>query len=350
MTTFLLCSECFKDEGLRLYAERVGVVADEIGCRSCGSRTGCKLDAARIEHLAHRFFVWGTLKRFDFGAAPLVQFNDRRDTDIGGPPTLERDMRLIEKAIGVGFFHYGPRFWMFGENEPLKAMQAPTTRPGVVERVLAEYPSISWGKGTKFYRIRKGLSVPEDESQYDSPPPQLAGTGRLDLPGFPVMYTSPDLSLCVHECRFTAEDELHVATLRPLHELKLLDLTEVLEEETNEFESLDMAVHMLFLAAGHSYEMSRDIALAAHSAGYDGLVYPSYFSLLRTGFMPFETAYGISLRRFPSQTEREKAKSVPNIAIFGRPVAENKIRVECINKLILSRVEYDFHFGPVGVH
>jgi hypothetical protein len=56
---------------------------------------------------------------------------------------------------------------------------------------------------------------------------------------------------------------------------------------------------MLFLAGPHSYEITRLIAHGARAAGYDGVIYPSYFSLLRTGGMPFETDYGISLRRFP---------------------------------------------------
>jgi hypothetical protein len=66
------------------------------------------------------------------------------------------------------------------------------------------------------------------------------------------------------------------------------------EKEVTEFDSLDMAVHMQFLAGKHSFEISSDIARAAHAAGYDGLIYPSYFSLVRTGAMPFETTYGIA--------------------------------------------------------
>ena len=77
------------------------------------------------------------------------------------------------------------------------------------------------------------------------------------------MYGSQDLPVCVHECRVTAEDELYVATLSPTRDLKLLDLSVLLrEEDGTEFDSLDMAVHMLFLAGKHSYEISRDSAVA----------------------------------------------------------------------------------------
>ena len=105
---------------------------------------------------------------------------------------------------------------------------------------------------------------------------------------------------------------------------------------------------MLFLAGKHSYKITRAIADAASSAGFDGIVYPSYFSLLRLGQMPFQTTYGISHRRLPQLQEYEQAKSIPNLALFGRPISNGKITVTCINRLILNRVAYDFHFGPVG--
>ena len=37
--------------------------------------------------------------------------------------SLKKDMKMIESAIGLRFFYYGPRLWMIGENEPLKALQ-----------------------------------------------------------------------------------------------------------------------------------------------------------------------------------------------------------------------------------
>lgn len=163
------------------------------------------------------------------------------------------------------------------------------------------------------------------------------------------MYCSQDLQVCIHECRVTVEDNLFVATLEPKKNLKVLDLADLLQEENvTEFESLDMAVHMLFLAGSHSYEISRAIALAAHAAGFDGLIYPSYFSMLRTGAMPFETMLGISHRRVSQFAEREKSKIIRNLALFGRPTEEGHVHVRCIDRLILSRVAYGVHFGPVG--
>jgi len=346
---YVLCSNCFSDQGIRLDAERIGEAGDSI-CPTCGVRSGHKLTKESAADLAHRFFVWGTLHKCEYGAAPLVQFNEQRQTSINAAPWFQKDLELISKTLTVGFFYYGPRLWMVGEVEPLKALQETQSRQDTIQRILNEYPSVVLDQSQFFYRIRKDPNTPSDKAEYDTPPSSYIGTGRLDSADLPIMYGSQDLEVCVHECRVTAEDELFVATLSPTRSLKLLDLSFLLpEEHVTEFESLDMAIHMLFLAGKHSYDICREIAKAVHAAGYDGVIYSSYFSLLRTGTMPFETAYGISYRRFPQMQGYEQAKSIPNLALFGHPIANQKVDVRCINKLILSHVNYGFHFGPVGV-
>jgi hypothetical protein len=298
--------------------------------------------------LAFRFFVWGSLWKVDYGAAPRIQFNDKQRTSIEPPPWLRPDVAVFEDLLGIGFFHYGPRLWMVGEVEPLKALQEKNTQATVIARIMREYPVRTIGPATLLYRIRKEPSDPAAPCEYDSPPEGVAGSGRLDSPGNPVLYASPDLQVCVHECRVTAEDQLYVATLVPTRDLRLLDMSVLLKEDVTEFESLDMAVHMLFLAGTHSYAISREITVAGREEGLDGIVYPSYFSMLRNGVMPFQTVYGISNRRIPQFQPYEEACAVPNLAIFGHPVQDGRIEVKCINKLVLSRVSYEFRFGPVA--
>lgn len=329
-------------------AERLGL-EDQSVCPNCGAQEGRKLDLPRLEQLAHSFFVRGTLQRFEYGAAPAVVFNRSQTTSIGVAPWLESDVRLLEGKLGVGFFHYGPRFWMFGEVEPLKALLEPTCRTGILDRILKEYPKFRLTSDHVFYRLRLNPQDPHRPYQYDSPPLGVAGRGRLDAPSLPVLYGSPDLQLCIHECRTTVEDEVFVATLAPTRPIEVLDLTAILDEDVTEFESLDLAVHMLFLAGGHSYDVSRAIALAAKEAGLGGLLYPSYFSLLRTGGSPFETTYGISHRRIRQLADAERAKMVPNIALFGRPIEEGVVEVRCINKVVIRRAEYDLSFGPAAI-
>ena len=103
----VLCSECFHDQGLRLNAEQIGIV-DDLHCPNCGSKSGRKLSRHLVSLLAEQFFVCGTIKRYDFGAAPRIQFNSLQTTEIKPSPWFEADVHLIEKSIDVGFFYYSP--------------------------------------------------------------------------------------------------------------------------------------------------------------------------------------------------------------------------------------------------
>jgi len=339
------------NEGLRLSAEELGLL-DNVSCPNCRSKEGRKLTKDLIECLAYRFFVWGTLHRTEYGAAPLIRINRDRESDIEcGPPWPQEDTRTIERALGVGFFHYGPRLWMVGlNNEPLNRLIDPKTRLAEVRRLLQLFPDMTLSKDDTFYRLRVEPENSSDTAQYDSPGGEREKYNRFDAASFPVMYASHDLQICMHECRVAAEDEVFLATLRSTRDLNLLNLTEILPyAESSEFESLDMAVHMLFLAGEHSYEICREIALSAHKEGYDGLLYPSFFSLLKSGKVPFETSFGLSHRMFPQLHNRERAKITSNLALFGHPLKRGDVEVHSINRLMLRRVQYEFHFGPGGL-
>jgi len=102
--TVFACSACFKDRGLQLDAEKIGF--DAVGdCPACGSKRGCKLTKAKLDELAYRFFVWGSLHRYDYGAAPAIQFNQHQATSIKFSPALGEDIKLFEKAL-VGVMHF----------------------------------------------------------------------------------------------------------------------------------------------------------------------------------------------------------------------------------------------------
>ncbi len=346
---YIACSSCFTDQGLRLDAQILGQ-SSAGECPNCHKNEGAKLTKDALLRLAHRYFVWGSFHRTEYGGAPTIEFNDRRSGgEVAFPYPLSDDAALIERVCGVGFFHYGPRLWMIGEIEPLKQLQDPLTHNNILDRIIREYPSKSLDPEDLFYRVRKAPMNPDSHNEYDSPPIGIAGNGRLDAEDFRVLYASPDLEVCVHECRFSAEDELYVATLSTTKPLRLLNLAAIPTEDVTEFESLDISVNMIFLAGKHSYEIARQIAVRARDEGFDGLIYPSYFSELRTGVMPLRTTYGMSNRRIPQYQEIEEALAVPNYAIFGRPIEDGKLVVRCINKVVISRVDYKFHFGPVGI-
>lgn len=337
------CSRCFKNRGLILDAMQYG--RKELGvCPNCGHEDGIKLGRAPLGYLAKRFFVDGSFHQCDFGGAPVIQFNEYQNTSIEVDGALKDDIAVFESVLGVGFFYYGPRLWMIGEVEPLKALLDEKERVAIIERILAEYPARVVGLDETFYRVRKSPASATDPREYDTPP--LPQDGRLSSNNLPVMYASPLIDLCVHECRYAMGDEVFVAALNPKRQLRLLDLTAVLEEDATEFESLDMAVHMLFLGDRKAYDAARAIAQAARKKGYDGLVYPSYFSSHYHGERSFQTIYGITRRLFKDAKSYEQSLSVPNLALFGYPIADGIVEVDSINRLVISRVTYEFHHGP----
>ena len=107
--TFVACSNCFTNEGLRLDVERLGKSESSI-CPRCTTTSGLKLTADQLLTLADHFFVWGSVRRCKYGAAPAVQFNDLRKTDIALTMSLFTDAALLEEVLGIGFFEYAPGF------------------------------------------------------------------------------------------------------------------------------------------------------------------------------------------------------------------------------------------------
>lgn len=343
----LLCSDCFRDEGLKLNALLLGI-KDNHKCVNCNSDSGYKLTKTLVQELCYSFFVIGTIKKLKYGGFPLIQFNEQHfnRSDIDVSPLLTDDVKLIEQAGEIGLFYYGPRFWMFGEVEPLKSLQDKSERNQIIEKILTTFPARELSSKEHFYRLRKNPKVSHNISEYDTAPLKYLGKNRFDKKGFPVLYGSTDIEICIHECRATVEDDLFVGKLVPAYPLKVLDLSVLIEEDTTEFESIDIAIHFLFLAGKHSYNICRQIAQKAKEKGFDGIIYPSYFSFIRTGAIPFETIYGISIRRIPELRNYVQSQSIPNLVLFGRPVKEKKVNVDCINRVIINRVSYDTTFGP----
>jgi hypothetical protein len=349
MVKYIVCSKCFKDQGLKLFAYHIGKVSLK-DCPNCKASDGKKLDKRLLDFLVSEFFERGSTQRFTYGAAPSIMLVKQTGCHLAASKLLKKDMELIRRVLQVGFVHSAPKAWRYGENECLRSLRKDTERHTIIQRIINEYPSCSLPKGGRFYRLRPTRPLsPSNPYEYDSRPRTIQRYGRLDSKDLSVMYASHNIQVCIHECRATAESDSYLATLAPKRNLKLLNLTELLnEEDVTEFESLDIAVHMLFLAAKHSYNISRSIAIHAHKVGYDGLLYPSFYSLALSGARPLETiGYGNSIRRFPELTGYAKSHIFPNIALFGRPIEEGLINVECINRLIIKKALYDIQFGPV---
>lgn len=345
--TPMICSGCFKNHGLRLEAEKIGFYSKNT-CSLCGSKEFRKLNNALLEKLAFNFFVRGTIHKAYYGAAPLIQFNEYQVTGVKFDSELDIDLKIFEKQLKIGFFDYGPRLWMVGEIEPLKQMQLLNgEEQDIFKKIIKEYPTVFLSLEQTLYRVRKNPEGNPKTADFDSPPMAYLGNGRLDSKDNPIFYCSTDLELCLHECRVSSEDQIYVGTFKPSKPLKLLDLSVILNEDCTEFESLDLSVLMLFLASQHAYTILQKLSNFIRESGFDGIVYPSYFSMLKTGNIPFETVVGISHRRLNDFRAYEANKIVQSIALFGYPLRESKLDIISTNKLLLNRVEYDFTMAPV---
>lgn len=101
---YIACSSCFSDQGLRLVVESLGSKAPST-CPNCAATDGVKLTKDLLLEAAHRFFVWGSFSRVEYGGAPLIQFNDLRSGgEVEFPQPLLNDAALIENLCGISFF------------------------------------------------------------------------------------------------------------------------------------------------------------------------------------------------------------------------------------------------------
>ncbi|MNV34523.1 RES domain protein [compost metagenome] len=315
MTKFAICSQCFTDDGLRIEAEKIGKKAI-VGCEKCGALNGRKLTRENAEELMGRFFWDGSFYRSEFGGASRIVSNPYhyRNSDVIFPTWLQKDAEILQDVLEVGLFHYGPPLWRLGEIEPLKRLRSRKTQKKAARELVNNYPEFLAKSDFIFCRLRTGISDGREGEfdEYDSPPDRFLGSGRLDAENFPVLYGSQNLEICFHECRITLPQESFVAHLQPVRTLRLLDMrAEIQNDGPTEFESMNLAIHYLFSADSVSYEITRAIAQAAAHQGYEGIIYPSYFSSW-------------------------KPEKIYNIAVFGRPIKNGQLTVRSINRAFFA--------------
>lgn len=321
--TFLLCSMCFSDFGLIQTAKKHGVDKSE-KCVNSQSLKGLKLSRKAVEELAMEFFVKGSWSRTTFGGSSAIQLNEYhfQKRDFLFPDWLECDAQLIEKALQQGFFLYGPPMWKVGYVDPVEALQGSgEERNKVLDQIFEYYPNFILNQDKTIFRLRSNPDDPREPLQFDSAPFGKS-TARFNKDGFPTLYGSEDLEICIHECRVTIEDKCYVATLRAKEQFKCLDLTAEGPIGNTPFESLDLAIKFLMSAEKASYEILTLIANSARRRQYDGILFRSFFSQL-------------------------KSTEIPNLALFGYPIKSGRIKVDSINRLHLDEASYKFSFGPV---
>lgn len=324
---YIMCSECFKDFGLKYEAQAIGC-NDSSVCPTCGHTIGKKLSHENIQMLCDRFFISGTYEKMMFGGASVLNVSEEGlfEPDIVVSDNLKYDMSLLHKQLGVGFFYAAPQMWRLGLISWLEYLTGKNRKKKecAIRKLIARIAPKIVGPESMFYRIRTNITDGIVEPKmYDAPPSEYASEGRLNVAGNPVLYAAFDIETCIHECRATINDTLHIATIKPLTELKLLDFTEVIADskEYTPFEMLDIAIRFLFTANSTTYPITQALAAKVKDKGYDGIIYSSFFNQVRP-------------------------KEYKNIALFGRPVEEGKVCIYCINRIQLETVQYQFLLGP----
>jgi len=323
----ILCSDCFKDYGLKKMAERIGT-RKNFHCPNCGSETGVGLDLEDVRKLCSKYFVEGSYNSVKYGGSPILMMVD--DTfgfgfDYSVHKSLEHDLKLINKTTGSAPTDYGPAMWKVGITEWLERLTSkiPRKRNTAIEELVSRCRIKEISTDSQFYRIRTNVTDIVNEKSFDAPKSQKYSGGRFNVKDGVVFYASFDVETCIHECRVNMEDLLYVATFEPCSTLRLMNLNDVEEEKTEEtpFEDLSIAINQIFKAGSHSYGITRKISQFAKARGLDGVIYPSYFNSVR---------------------ERPHI----NIALYGQVIKNKKVRVKSIDRILLDEVSYKFNYGP----
>lgn len=113
----ILCSNCFKDSGLRTMAKRMGATS-ALACPNCGSTDGVLLDEKQVEELCDNYFVNGSYNKTCFGSSPLlIMRKETHCNDTSVIDNLHEDIHLIHAKTGLTADRYGPDLWRVGITE-----------------------------------------------------------------------------------------------------------------------------------------------------------------------------------------------------------------------------------------
>jgi RES domain len=322
----VLCSECFEDDGLRYEARSFRRKTNDI-CQHCGARNGPKLTKFDAEDLARKFFSHATAPHTFQGFVPILKYGVSKEYNIDRmlEPT-RKDLSLLTEVTGFGVFYNAPRLFYLGVTNHFDGPRG-SLRTSTINDIVAKLFVTTVPAGTKVFRIRLNLSAEQKflADQFDSPPIERArGFSRFDSKREPILYTSPSLLVCIHECRVTLADDIYAATLRTTRDLRMADLSEnyYQPEDVNPFDDLRYFFGGLMLSS-RTYNNCRRIARAIRAdPTIDGIMYSSFF------------------------TNVIDAPAV-NYGFFGYPVANGALEVSSINTIRIDKIDYEFALGPV---
>lgn len=342
MSEFKLCSNCFSTFALRKISEQKGLPSTE-ACLACGSPDGKKLNEQTTEEVMKVFFESGSVHSKD-SVQPKYRI---RKSNIPAFQQLvlqqevKADCELVFNAFKLIPVHNQSRFvnmGIWGLNAQLKKFLSQEPTDEAYDRftefmmtTIDKFQESVLKTGTKVYKIRKnpkielGLSTPEQFDSTDISNRKRMKTtisSRFGGTRLSVLYASFNMETCLHELQVGTDDETILGTLEVTRDLKILDLCEPKNRGDGSYETTDLAYFMSRLFFSKNYLYSSVFSVAAKSFGYDGVKYRSYFSKIREG-------------------------EFYNLAVFGKPIADGRIKLCGVNRLRINSINYKFSFGPV---
>lgn len=168
----MLCSECFKNEGLKLEAQKIGYDDNNV-CNNCTSSTGKKLVKEQLCLLMQRFFLHGSVPQNIGGYASIYRLSDNPGMEsVKFKSALQLDYELIREWTGLVLFHYGPPLWRLGLTEHYQAFEIGQQEISqALEDLINRSVTITLPIDSKLYRVRSNMRQdPLKPSSFDTPP------------------------------------------------------------------------------------------------------------------------------------------------------------------------------------
>lgn len=309
-------------------------------CERCGATGSAPLNAKAIDEIFLRFFCHGS-QAATYLPEVFRPGSRGNDDDVIFEVSTQTDYTLLKELFGVIVRRHTPRTNDLGYTAIRLAIESilrqdPNSAPEqAVEELRQNFHTLMDAAGERLletkellFRARIGPKQPYASEEYDSPPAELSVANRVTPPGERTLCAAIDIETCLFETRPAIDDIIHngifVASLRPAHELRLLDFT--CQREGSLAAAVEMTLKAFFQANQASYHLTQALSALTKRRGYDGLVYPSGMQCLN-----------------------RKTGQWSNVALFGAPVADGRLKVDSINKILVRNMQYDFDLGPVWV-
>lgn len=335
-----LCSNCFKNAGIRQLASSFGL-NDFGSCESCGNILGKNVNEEAAAKIIDEYIIEGgrpsTIMpsmfahlRGVYDPKEVLFFIDNESIiDVAKLSKIsEFDIHLNSpKTTHVGETYYGYEFRQLlndRHNTPNYTKQLIQ----LIDDVMEYYEDTLIDEGTQIFRIRVNPKNPELNVDFDTPPFIFRkSNNRLNDIDFPVFYGAFDIETCIYESKFDSEDDLYYIELSTSRPIRVFDLTNIKPMHNEAYKEYYMYEEMLYFThfvfnTNDYMQFTKLLSRRIFEKGYEGILYPSYFSRFR------------------------KSK-FNNIALFGEPISSGLLNYISKGRIIIKQIQYEYSFGPV---